>query len=237
LHSRNAQLPLLYMRAIGYVRVSKGTGYSLDAQRERIDREAERRDWRMRYFTDDNLSGGSLKRPGLQTALSILGEGRAKILCVAKLDRLSRSVGDFVSLADRATREGWSIVALDIALDMTTPQGSLVAQMMATFAEFERRVTAERTREGLAEARARGVKLGRPQAIPSQLLGRMRVLRAEGWTLQRIADQLTAEGVTTAQGGRRWWSSTISAALARADRDNSDAPSDPATAGSDRGVT
>lgn len=201
------------VRAIGYTRVSKGNSYSIEAQRERIAHEAEERGWRIRYFSDD-VSGRSLERPGLDAALTILKEGRAKILCVAKLDRLSRSVGDFVTLADRATRESWSIVALDIDLDMTTPQGALVAQMMATFAEFERKVIAQRTKEALAEAKARGVRLGRPSGIPDQVLDRIRALRDDGWTLQRIADELTEDGVPTAQGGRRWWPSTVSLVLA-----------------------
>jgi DNA invertase Pin-like site-specific DNA recombinase len=90
----------------------------------------------------------------------MLEAGQADALVVAKLDRLSRSVGDFAGLMDLARRQGWALIALDLGVDTTTPAGEMMANVMASFAQFERRVIAQRTKDALAQAKARGVRLG-----------------------------------------------------------------------------
>jgi len=205
------------LRVVGYLRVSHEdsarTGYGLADQRARIEGEAERRGWSVMWVKDEAISGRNLERPGLARGLDSLKRKGASALVVAKLDRLSRSVGDFASLVERAQREDWQLVILDLGVDTTTPAGKLVANMFAALAQWEREVIAERTRAGLAVARANGVRLGRPSGIPDDLLERIRDLRDGGSTLQQIADQLTSEGIPTAQGGRRWWPSTVAVAL------------------------
>jgi hypothetical protein len=79
--------------------------------------------------------------------------------------------------------------------------------------ELERDLISERTKAGLQAARRSGKRLGRPPVLPKELRIRIRRLRTLGWSLQRIADHLTDEGVSTAQGGRRWYRSTVKAAL------------------------
>jgi DNA invertase Pin-like site-specific DNA recombinase len=205
------------MRVVGYLRVSHEdsarTGYGLADQRQRVEAEAERRGWSVMWAIDEAVSGRSLERPGLARALESLRRKGASALVVAKLDRLSRSVSDFAHLVDQSQKEGWQLVILDLGVDTTTPAGKLVANMFAALAQWEREVIAERTRAGLAVAQANGVRVGRPSGIPDELLARIQDLRADGQTLQQIADQLTQEGVPTAQGGRRWWPSTIAAVL------------------------
>jgi DNA invertase Pin-like site-specific DNA recombinase len=115
---------------------------------------------------------------------------------------------DFASLMDRSRRKGWALVALDLGVDTTTPQGEMMANVMATFAQFERRLIGQRTREALAIKRASGVRLGRPRTMTPELRRRIRRMRARGMTLARIAEKLEAEGVPTAHGGR-WRSGTI----------------------------
>jgi DNA invertase Pin-like site-specific DNA recombinase len=205
------------VRVIGYVRVSHEesarTGYGLADQRSRIEAEAQRHGWSIMWQADEAISGRNLERPGLARALESLRKKSASVLVVAKLDRLSRSVGDFASLVERAQREGWQLVILDLGVDTTTPAGKLVANMFAALAQWEREVIAERTRAGLAAAKAQGVRLGRPSTIPRQLVQEIVRLRRDGWTLQRIADSLNSAGVPTGQGGRRWWPSTIDVVL------------------------
>lgn len=75
---------------------------------------------------------------------------------VYKLDRLSRSVIDAGHLLERAQREGWNVVALDFGLDLSTPNGKLVANVLTSVAEWEREMTALRTSEALAERQHRG---------------------------------------------------------------------------------
>jgi DNA invertase Pin-like site-specific DNA recombinase len=84
---------------------------------------------------------------------------------------------------------------------------------MATFAQFERRLIGQRTREALAEKRKQGVRLGRPPAIKAALAKRIRAERDNGATLREIADRLNADGVPTPRGGREWRPSSLEAVL------------------------
>ena len=81
---------------------------------------------------------------------------------VAKLDRLSRSIIDFATLLEEARRLGFNVAALDLGLDLSTPQGGTGSDVIASVAQWERRIIGERTREALAVKRADGVRIGRP---------------------------------------------------------------------------
>jgi DNA invertase Pin-like site-specific DNA recombinase len=206
------------VRVIGYVRVSTeeqaDSGAGLEAQRAAIAAEAERRGWQLvEVYEDAGASGKSLKRPGLAEALAAVERGDASAVIVAKLDRLSRSVHDFASVMERAQRRGWALVALDLGVDTTTPAGELVAHVMASVAQWERRVIGQRTAEALAVRRAQGVKLGRPRLMPPKVRTQIVRERKAGATLTSIAAKLNARGVPTAQGGKQWYPSTVAAAL------------------------
>lgn len=202
-------------RAVGYVRVSTNeqaeSGAGLAAQRANITAEADRRGWHLVAVHEDaGISGKSMAgRLGLDEALAAVEGGSAEVLVVAKLDRLSRSLLDFAALMERSRRKGWSLVALDLGVDTTTPAGEMVASLMATFAQYERRIIGVRTREALAAKRAEGVSLGRPSSLPSDVVQRIQRERAEGRTLAAIADGLNEESVPTAHGGRAWHRATI----------------------------
>jgi len=103
----------------------------------------------------------------VQAALEALEHGDVRALVVAKLDRLSRSMLDFTAVMARAQKQGWALVALDCAVDTTTPAGEAMANVLATFAQFERRLISQRTKEALAIKRAQGVRLGRPRTMPT----------------------------------------------------------------------
>lgn len=208
------------MQVIGYVRVStdeqRMSGAGLDAQRAAIASECRRRGWHLvEVFEDAGLSGKDLKRPGVQAALETLSRGDASTLVVAKLDRLSRSMLDFAAIMARAQKQLWALVALDVNVDTTTPAGEAMAHVMATFAQFERRLIGQRTREALAVKRAQGVRLGRPPAISGELASRIRRERAAGKTLRQVAQELTEDGIPTPRGGREWRPSSIERVLAR----------------------
>jgi len=194
------------------------SGAGMEAQRAAILAEAERRGWEVVGVIEDaGWSAKDLRRPGVQAALEELRRGRADALVVAKLDRLSRSLLDFAAVMQTAQRQGWALVALDVNVDTTTPAGEMVANVMATFAQFERRLIGQRTREALAAKRAAGVRLGRPPVVAEEVVARVRRERAEGRSLRAIAEGLDADEVPTAHGGARWHASTVRAVLRGAD--------------------
>lgn len=124
---------------------------------------------------------------------------------------------DFTAIMARAQKQGWALVALDCAVDTTTPAGEAMANVLATFAQFEQRLISQRTREALAAKRASGIQLGRRQEVASAIAERIVRERAAGTTWSAIADRLNAEGVPTAHGGARWWpSSDRAVAVSRA---------------------
>jgi DNA invertase Pin-like site-specific DNA recombinase len=132
---------------------------------------------------------------------------------VSKLDRLSRSVKDFGALLDRAAQRNWSVLCLDLGVDTTTPVGEFTANVVVSASQYERRLIGQRTKDALAAKRAAGVKLGRPRQLPDAVVERIVEAKAAGGTIAGIARDLTASGVPTAQGGKRWYASTVAAVL------------------------
>jgi len=211
-------------KVIGYVRVSTeeqaNSGAGLKAQRAAILAEAERRGWQLvEVIEDAGYSGKDLKRPGIIAALDALKHHKADTLVVAKLDRLSRSMLDFAALMDKATRERWALVALDLGVDTSTPAGEAMANVLCTFAQFERRLISQRTRDALQVKKSEGVRLGRQSSIPQPTRDRIRELRSKGLSLRAIAARLNAEGVPTGQGAAQWHASSVRAALIAAESD------------------
>ena len=210
-------------RAIGYLRVSTDeqaeSGLGLAAQATAIDRAIEARGWTLTAtMVDDGKSGGTMARPALTAALDALDAGEADVLIVSKIDRLSRSVLDHARITERARRNGWAIVALDVDVDTSTPTGGLISNMTAAIAEWERRIISARTVEALAAKRAAGARLGRPVELAAEVRNRIATERAAGRTLQAIADDLTADGITGARGGK-WSPSTVRRVLVSLDLD------------------
>jgi DNA invertase Pin-like site-specific DNA recombinase len=204
-------------RVIGYVRVSTeeqgASGAGLEAQRRAIRAECKRRGWQLDRIEEDVLSGRSMKRPGLQAALEACRTGDVAGIIVSKLDRLSRSLADFAGLLAEAQMRGFNIVALDLGVDLSTPSGEFLASVMASAAQWERRIIGQRTRDALAVRKAQGVKLGRPRTMPDELRRRIRRMHSRGMSTPRIAAKLNADGVPTARGGRQWYPSTVRAVL------------------------
>lgn len=203
------------MIAHGYVRVSTGeqadSGLGLEAQTTAINAEIARRGWEAgKLYCDAGYSARTLNRPDLQELLEKLDNSESPMtLVVARLDRLSRSLHDFCELVDRAKRKDWLIVALDAAVDMSTPSGELMANVMMSFAAFERQLIGQRTSEALQEKKRQGVKLGRPITVDASIERRIRNLRADGLSYAGIAEWLNHANYPTTSGGKRWWPETV----------------------------
>lgn len=209
-----------HVKAVGYIRVSTedqaDSGAGLEAQRTAIQEQCQRRGWDLVTIHADTASARSLaSRPGLARALADIDRGDASALVVAKLDRLSRSLLDFSALMERSRKKGWALVALDLGVDTTTPAGEMMANVLAVFAQFERRLIGQRTREALAVKRLQGVRLGRRPVIMPATVTMIRKARSRGQTLAAIAALLDRESVPTAHGGQRWHVSTVQSVLRR----------------------
>ncbi|MGM7699429.1 recombinase family protein [Microbacterium sp. A84] len=192
---------------IGYLRVSTeeqaSSGLGLDAQRDTIQRYADAHGWDVAWYEDAGLSAKSLARPQLQAALDRLGVSPKRRdvdgIVVAKLDRLSRSVADFAGMLELARSRRWALVAIDLGVDTSTPTGELVANVMMSVAQWERRIIGERTSAAMQAAKRAGRHMGRVSVLPEATADRLLELRATR-TLAATADALNAEGLTTATG-------------------------------------
>jgi len=202
------------LRAIGYTRVSTGqqveSGLGMDAQRATIEAEATHRGWELvELATDAGISGSSLRRrPALRQVLDRLDRGEADVLVVAKLDRLARSVVDLGAILGRAQKRGWALVALDLGVDTSTSTGELVANVMMSVAQWERRRIGERVEDTHAQRRRRGLRAGEPPRLPAEVRQRIAEEVVAGRTLRAIAADLEAEDIPPLRGAR-WGPSTI----------------------------
>ena len=111
----------------------------------------------------EKITGAKRERPELQKMMDHLREG--DVIVIWKLDRLARSLKDLVELVNQIQEKGAALLSLNDQIDTTTPQGKFTFHVFAALAEFERDIIRERTRAGLAAARARGRKGGRPKGL------------------------------------------------------------------------
>jgi DNA invertase Pin-like site-specific DNA recombinase len=191
------------MRVIGYIRVStQEQALSIEAQRKRLESEAEFRGWALRIIIDEGQSGAKRpsERPGLREALDALGTGEAQAIAVTKLDRIARSLADVSVLLDTASTEGWALIALDLGIDTSTPEGALVVGIMASIAQWERARIRERIKEALAITREQGTRLGAPLRYDDEVGALIHTLRSEGNTWTQVATALSRDGITTKGG-------------------------------------
>jgi site-specific DNA recombinase len=219
--------------AVGYARVSTerqaNEGVSLEAQRARIAAWciASGREL-VAMHVDAGISGGRAdNRPALQAALDEVCQ-RGGALIVYSLSRLARSTRDAIAIADRLDNANADLVFLTEAIDTTSATGRLFFRMMAALAEFERDLTAERTRGALAHKRAKGERISRhapfgyrftdaaslevePGEAETLLL--VRQWREGGASYRAITDRLNAEHVRCR--GQRWHLRSVWVALNR----------------------
>jgi len=110
---------------------------------------------------------------------------------------------------ERSRKRGWHLAALDLGVDTSTPQGEMVAAVMATFAQFERRLIGLRTKEALAVKQSQGVRLGRPPVVAPATVQRIHELLSLGLSYREIGRRLDAEAFPTAHGGLCWHPNTV----------------------------
>lgn len=198
------------MAVHAYCRVSTDrqaeSGLGLDAQRAAIEGWVRSQQLPLQDVTwhvDAGRSGCTLDRPEMVLLLAQVTKGDR--LVVAKLDRLSRSLVDFAGLLQRSLKEGWSIVPLDLGVDLGTPTGRMVAGVIANIAQWEREIIGERTAGALAQAKTRGRLPGKRSALPLEVQNQLIAFDTEKTlTLKQRAAWLNDRGVATATGVGTW---------------------------------
>lgn len=182
------------MTKIGYLRVS--------TQDQCPDRQVDGLRGRCDRLCLETLSAVSPRRPVFESVIEQLRAGDT--LVVWDLDRAFRSVLDAVTQAERLRQKGVEFEIVSLQIDTATPAGMLVYTIMSAIAEFERRLLAQRTREGLASARLRGARLGRPRKLDDRQLdqARHRLLTSEATTAS-LAQELGVAPWTLTRSLRR----------------------------------
>jgi site-specific DNA recombinase len=138
---------------------------SLDAQREAAEayiQSQKHLGWTLSpdRYDDGGFSGGSLDRPALQQLLADIDAGQVDCVVVYKVDRLSRSLLDFARLMDRFEQRSISFVSVTQQFNTTTSLGRLTLNILLSFAQFEREIISERTRDKMSAARRKGKWVG-----------------------------------------------------------------------------
>ena len=173
-----------------YARVSTSNGHQDPEMQLRELREyADRRGWAIaEVYTDAGVSGAKDSRPALNRLMIDAKQRRFDAVLVWKLDRFGRSLRHLVNALAEIEALGIAFVSLRDNLDLTTPSGRLMFQIIGAMAEFERALIQERVRAGLRNARAKGKRLGRPRVFVSQ--SKVDDLRAAGASWREIAQEL-----------------------------------------------
>lgn len=143
-------------------------------------------------------SGAKAKRIELNKLLDTIRSG--DVLVIYKLDRLGRSLKHLVELVDILNEKKVGLVSLNDPIDTTTPQGRLVFNIFSSLAEFERELIRERTKAGLASARARGKKGGRPKGLSKEAQAKAKMAeslyKSKEYTIKEICNNLSISANT-----------------------------------------
>jgi DNA invertase Pin-like site-specific DNA recombinase len=203
-------------RVLGYVTVTREEARAGAPQTASttIGTFCERRGWPLVKVVHDvePASDRIVDHPGLFHVLEQIAGGDASGIVVPRLRDLTGAVADLGGLLKWLRESGAFLVALDLQLDTRAPAGRVAARALTEVSDWERRRIADRTRSGLAAARAKA-GASRPSVRDDpELSERIAEMRAAGMSLQAIADQLNHEGVPTLRGGRVWRPSSVQAA-------------------------
>ena len=187
------------LRCAVYTRKSTEEGLdqgfnSLDAQREACEAyiSSQRHEgWALlnTRYDDGGISGGHLDRPALQRLMRDIDENQVDQIVVYKIDRLTRSLADFARLVDRLDAANASFVSVTQSFNTATSMGRLTLNVLLSFAQFEREVTAERIRDKIAASKKRGLWMGGYVPLGYDAAGRtLSINEAEAKTVRRLFD-------------------------------------------------
>jgi DNA invertase Pin-like site-specific DNA recombinase len=191
------------MRAAIYARVStSGPGQSPEMQLHELREHCDRRGWEIAgEYVDAGVSGAKERRPQLDRLMTDCRRRRVDAVIVYRYDRFARSLRQLVNALEEFRSLGINFISLHEGVDTSTPNGRLVFGIFASIAEFERELIRGRVKSGIAAARARGKRLGRPRVNVDA--ARIGTLRASGLSWPRIAAEVGASVGTVYEAWRR----------------------------------
>ena len=177
------------MRVALYARVSTLNGQHPEMQLADLREYASRRGWEIAgEYVDEGVSGSKESRPELNRLMGDSHRRQFDMVLVWKIDRFGRSLKHLVNALADLDSYGVAFASLQDNLDLSTPSGRLMFQIIGAMAEFERALIQERVKAGLHNARRNGKQLGRPRrVVDNDLVGSM---RAQGHSLRDIAEKL-----------------------------------------------
>ncbi len=173
-----------------YARVSTiDKGQDVGMQLRELEAYAKARGWTVQdRYLDEGVSGSQTRRPGLDRLRAACRRRQVDVVLVWRLDRLGRSLKHLIMMLDELQSLGVAFVALHEQIDCTTATGQLMLHLLGAFAEFERALIRERVKAGLAHARAKGQRLGRPRLKIDP--ARVESFRKDGRSIRQIAQTL-----------------------------------------------
>ena len=175
-------------RFILYLRVS-GSDQTTDLQRHDLVEYAKNRGWSFEIL-EDTATGKNSNRPALKQLFALIKQRKIDGVAVWRADRLFRSLKDAVLHLSSWTEQGVLFYSHKDGIDLTTSHGRLLANLLFSLAEFEAELIKSRVVAGLHAAKARGVKLGRPQVITPEITKQIIDLRAKGISIRGIESLL-----------------------------------------------
>ncbi len=190
------------MRAALYARVSTHAGQNPEMQLAELREYCARRGWQpVGEYVDAGVSGARERRPELDRMLATCRRRQVDAIVVYRYDRFARSLRQLVNALCEFDSLGIQFVSLHEGVDTSTPNGRLVFGIFASIAEFERELIRERVRSGIAAARARGKRIGRPRTEVDVV--RVRELRSQGWSWAEIAREIGVGMGTVHRAGQK----------------------------------
>jgi DNA invertase Pin-like site-specific DNA recombinase len=190
------------MRAAIYARVSTTShGQDPTVQPRELEEYCRRRGWEIAgEYVDAGVSGSKERRPQLDRLMADCRRRRLDAVVVYRYDRFARSLRHLVNALEEFRALGIEFISLHEGVDTSTPNGRLVFGIFASIAEFERELIRDRVKSGIAAARSKGKRLGRPRVAVDA--ARIAALRASGLSWPRIAAELGVSVGTVYQAAR-----------------------------------
>jgi len=183
------------MKVALYARVSRSDeSQNPENQLMRLIAYANEREWEIVGQYVDTASGADANRPQLDRMMADARARRFSLVLCVKVDRLARSVSNLYALLSEFDARGVKFECIDQSITTNTPTGKLLLSILGGVAEFERELIRDRTKAGLARAKAQGKRLGRPRKRVN--MERARELRSQGLGYRKIANALGVSYVT-----------------------------------------